>query len=154
MDRMEHRTNAPANGASGAGSGRIVDRVATPAEHAALAAAVGWEGHFDDAVRAASLDASIAGVVFENDAGSVVGMARAVGDGMQYAYVQDVIVHPGHEGAGIGTRLVERLLTLLRPHPGTELFVGLFASPDAEGVYESLGFTSSGSLGMHRSISA
>lgn len=137
----------------GNANGRVVDRVATPAEHAALAAAVNWESHFDDAVRAASLDASIAGVVFVDDTGEVVGMARAVGDGMQYAYVQDVIVHPGHDGEGIGTQLVERLIDLLRPHSGTELFVGLFASPEAEDLYRSLGFTSAEALGMHRTLS-
>lgn len=138
----------------GSERGRVVDRVASPAEHAALAAAVNWEAHFDDAVRAASLSASIAGVVYVDDAGEVVGMARAVGDGMQYAYVQDVIVHPDHDGEGIGTRLVERLITLLRPHPGTELFVGLFASPEAEDLYASLGFTSTGARGMHRTLTA
>lgn len=133
-------------------SDQIVDRVATPAEHAALAAAVNWESHFDDDVRAASLRASIAGVVYVHHADGVVGMARAVGDGMQYAYVQDVIVHPDHDGEGIGTRLVERLIELLRPYPGTELFVGLFASPEAEDLYGSLGFTSAEALGMHRKL--
>ncbi|WP_449280791.1 GNAT family N-acetyltransferase [Leucobacter sp.] len=134
-------------------SGRILDRVATPEEHAALAAAVGWQSHFDDRVRAASLEASLAGVVCVVD-GEAVGMARAVGDGLQYAYVQDVIVHPDHDGGGIATALVERLIELLRPAPGAELFVGLFASDEAVGVYESLGFTRGGAIGMHRRLSA
>ncbi len=134
-------------------SGRIVDRVATPAEHAALAAAVGWQSHFDDHLRAASLEASIAGVVYMDDEAGTVGMARAVGDGLQYAYIQDVIVHPDHEGEGIASVLVKRLVELLRPRPGEEIFLGLFASDEAVRVYESLGFTSEGALGMHRRIS-
>lgn len=133
-------------------NGRIIDRVATPAEHAALAAAVGWQAHFDDHLRAASLAASLAGVVYATD-GGIVGMARAVGDGLQYAYVQDVIVHPDHDGEGIATSLVERLIELLRPAPGAELFVGLFASDEAVGVYESLGFAREGAIGMHRRLS-
>lgn len=132
-------------------SGRVIDRVASATEHAALADAVGWQSHFDEAVRAASLAASIAGVVYV-DGDQTVGMARAVGDGLQYAYIQDVIVHPEHEGEGIATALVERLIDLLRPQFDVELFVGLFASDDAVGVYESLGFTSDGSLGMHRRL--
>lgn len=127
----------------------VTDRVATPLEHAALAAAVNWQSHFDDKVRAASLKASIAGVVYVNEEGETVGMARAVGDGLQYAYVQDVIVHPDHDGEGIATALVARLVELLRPEGGVELFIGLFASEEARGVYESLGFESDGALGMH-----
>lgn len=131
---------------------RIEDRVATAPEHAALAAAVGWESHFDDEVRAASLRASLAGVVCVDETGTPVGMARAVGDGLQYAYVQDVIVDPRFEGDGIATQLVSRLIELLRPNGDVELFVGLFASDEAIGVYESLGFARDGAVGMHRRI--
>ncbi|WP_058594549.1 GNAT family N-acetyltransferase [Leucobacter chromiiresistens] len=131
---------------------RILDRVPSAAEHAALAAAVGWQSHFDEEVRAASLRASLAGVVCVDASGEVVGMARAVGDGLQYAYVQDVIVHPEHEGSGIATRMVERLLELLQPEGDVELFVGLFASDAAVGVYESLGFTAEDAVGMHRRL--
>ncbi|GAA2185868.1 GNAT family N-acetyltransferase [Leucobacter alluvii] len=131
---------------------RILDRVPTAAEHAALAAAVGWQSHFDDEVRGASLAASLAGVVCVDEHGSVIGMARAVGDGLQYAYVQDVVVDPEHEGAGIATDLVSRLVELLQPEGDIELFVGLFASDAAVGVYESLGFTTDDATGMHRKL--
>lgn len=135
-------------------SHRILDRVATPVEHAALAAAVGWQHHFDDEVRAASLRGSLAGVVCVDGDGSAIGMARAVGDGLQYAYVQDVIVAPECAGLGIATDLVARLLELLRPTGDVELFVGLFASDDAVGVYESLGFAQDGASGMHQVLVA
>ncbi|UOR00608.1 GNAT family N-acetyltransferase [Leucobacter allii] len=133
---------------------RLEDRTATPEEHQRLAEAAGWQGHFDDELRAASLAASLAGTVCVDDAGRVIGMARAVGDGWQYAYIQDVIVHPAHEGEGIATALVERLVEQLRPPPGAELFLGLFASPEAVGVYERLGFSAEDALGMHRRIGA
>ena len=131
---------------------RILDRLPTAAEHARLAASVGWDSHFDDEVRSASLAASLAGVVGVDDSGRVVGMARAVGDGMQYAYVQDVVVDPAHDGQGVATRMVERLLSLLRPDGDIELFVGLFASDEAVGVYESLGFASGDATGMHQRL--
>lgn len=135
-------------GMSTASGGRVIDRVTTPAEHAALARSVGWQSHFDDHVRAASLDASIAGVVYVDDVAGVVGMARAVGDGLQYAYIQDVIVHPEYSGEGIATKLVERLLELLQPNTDAELFIGLFASDEALPMYESLGFSTEGATGM------
>ena len=131
---------------------QILDRVATPEEHAELARSVGWESHFDDRLRADALAASVAGVVCVDASGRVIGAARAVGDGLQYAYVQDVMVHPACNDDGIATAMVERLLELLQPGPGTELFVGLFASDAAVGVYESLGFTTEGAVGMHRRI--
>ena len=130
----------------------MLDRVATPEEHAELARSVGWESHFDDRLRADALAASVAGVVCVEASGRVIGAARAVGDGLQYAYVQDVMVHPACSDEGIATAMVERLLELLQPGPGTELFVGLFASDAAVGVYESLGFTTEGAVGMHRRI--
>ncbi|MGK0715848.1 GNAT family N-acetyltransferase [Leucobacter sp. W1153] len=132
----------------------VVDRVATPTEHARLAASVGWQSHFDDHLRTASLSASLAGVVFIDEIDGAVGMARAVGDGWQYAYIQDVIVHPDYEGQGIATKLVERLVELLRPQGKAELFLGLFASEEAVSVYESLGFQSTGAIGMHQRISS
>ena len=130
----------------------ILDRVATPEEHAELARAVGWESHFDDRLRADALAASVAGVVCIDDEGTVIGAARVVGDGLQYAYVQDVMVRPAYTDEGVATAMVERQLQLLRPGPGSEIFVGLFASEAAVGVYESLGFTSEGAVGMHRRI--
>lgn len=145
-------TDSRNRGADRSSEASIVDRVATPAEHAALARSVKWQSHFDDELRAASLAASIAGVVCVDEAAGVIGMARAVGDGLQYAYVQDVIVHPDHDGEGIGTRLVERLLELLQPPAGAELFVGLFASDEARDLYVSLGFSCEEATGMHRKL--
>lgn len=130
---------------------RIIDRVATPEEHLQLAAAVNWQSHFDDRLRAASLAASLAGVVCVDEDGRAIGMARAVGDGFQYAYIQDVIVHPEHDGEGIATELVTRLVELLTV-PGAEVFIGLFASEEAVDLYDSLGFTTEGALGMHRRV--
>lgn len=135
-------------------SGHLVDRVATPIEHTALARSVGWQSHFDDEVIAASLEVSLAGVVYIDADHGIVGMARAVGDGLQYAYIQDVIVHPEHGGQGIATEMVQRLLELLRPAAGVELFVGLFASDEAKGMYESIGFSTDGATGMFQHLSS
>ena len=57
----------------------MLDRVATPEEHAELARSVGWESHFDDRLRADALAASVAGVVCVDASGRVIGAARAVG---------------------------------------------------------------------------
>jgi len=125
----------------------IVDRLPTAEEHEALARSVDWLDHFDYASMPASLAGSLRGaVVIVND--SVVGMARLVGDGVHYFYVQDVIVHPDHDGHGYATQLVERLLDWVATVAPAPAIVGLFASPEARGVYEELGFESGDATGM------
>ena len=122
------------------------ERVATVDELRAIAQAVGWLDHFDWSTMHNSLAASLHGVVAVSG-DRVVGTARLVGDGVRYVYVQDVMVDPAHEGEGIATELTQRLVTWAQKSPGA--FVGLFASPEAVGVYEDLGFTTDDMTGMH-----
>lgn len=128
----------------------VIDRHPTVAEHQVLTAAVGWSDHFDDQTVPRSLDASLFGVVVKDAAGTVVGMGRLVGDGVHYFYVQDVVVHPGHESAGLGTRIIERLLSWTEQTGGPSAFIGLFASDEAVSLYSDHGFTTAGMTGMHR----
>lgn len=126
----------------------IVDRPPTAAEHRLLAESVGWGDHVADTVLQASLDATVRGAVAVHD-GRAVGMARLVGDGVHYFYVQDVVVHPDHEGHGIAHALTERLVSWVAATAVRPAFVGLFASPEGESVYEGLGFVVDGMTGMH-----
>jgi GNAT superfamily N-acetyltransferase len=117
----------------------IVDRPPTAEELRTLADAVGWADHFDWDTVDRALDGSLLGAV-ALDGGEVVGCARVVGDGMRYFYVQDVLVRPEASDQGIASALVERLLARIDERAGTRAVVGLFASPEAVGVYASLGF--------------
>lgn len=127
------------------------DRVATLDEHRALAAAVGWDDHFPWEVMAASLDRSVHGVVALVD-GEVVGMGRIVGDGVHYFYLQDVIVRPEQGESGLGSTIVARLLDWIGETATAEAFVGLFASPEAVGLYEEFRFVTTDMTGMHRFV--
>lgn len=129
----------------------ILDRPPTAAELRSLAVAVGWLDHFDwDSVDRA-LAGSVMGVVAV-DGDEVVGAARVVGDGVRYLYLQDVLVRPEASDRGIASALVERLLDRLAVVAAPKAVVGLFASPEAVGVYESLGFRAADGdpLGMLR----
>ena len=117
----------------------FADRVVTVDELRRLASTVDWLDHYDWNTMDAALTASLRGVVALADS-TVVGTARLVGDGVRYCYVQDVLVDPAHSDQGIASALVERLLEWVRQQGSSEVFVGLFSSPEAEGVYESLGF--------------
>jgi len=109
---------------------------------------VGWDDHIPDEVLSASLENSLRGVVALAD-DEPVAMARLVGDGAHYFYVQDVVVHPDHSDSGLGTQLTQRLLDWVDARAGSSAFVGLFASPDAASLYESLGFGTADMTGMH-----
>lgn len=40
----------------------------------------------------------------------LVGLLRAVGDGVSIVYIQDILVHPDHQRRGIGRELLQRAL--------------------------------------------
>jgi GNAT superfamily N-acetyltransferase len=70
-------------------------------------------------------------------AGTVlVGAGRALADGLDCAYIADVAVHPDHQGHGLGTAIIRRLLESARGHKK----IILYANPGAEPFYERLGF--------------
>ncbi|WP_327051047.1 GNAT family N-acetyltransferase [Halomicrococcus gelatinilyticus] len=78
----------------------------------------------------------------------VVGMARIVGDGGSVYHVCDMAVHPDHQRQGLGSRMMERLLTYLDENAPDSAYVNLMA--DVEGFYERFGFayTAPASRGM------
>ena len=128
---------------------RIEQRLPSVDEFRALAESVYWVDHFDWPIMGAALEASLCAVVAIAD-DRVVGAARVVGDGVRYFYRQDVMVNPARSDEGIATQLTEALLHWVDSAAATKAFVGLFASPDAEGVYDELGFTTDEMTGMHR----
>ena len=84
------------------------------------------------------------------DVDDVVGMGRLVGDGF-YSFIVDVVVHPAHQGRGIGRRLMVALLGLASDVTLTGK-VSLVATPDVVGFYQRLGFEITGSSLLTRSL--
>ena len=84
----------------------------------------------------------------ESEDGEVVGMARIVGDGGSVYHVCDMAVHPDHQRQGLGSRMMERLLSYLDGNAPDRAYVNLMA--DVEGFYERFGFeyTAPASRGM------
>lgn len=75
----------------------------------------------------------------ESEGGRVVAFARALTDGVYKAMVFDVIVHPDHQGAGLGQRVMEELLA--HPEVAGSRHVELYCLPELEPFYERWGFT-------------
>ncbi|MGP9536534.1 GNAT family N-acetyltransferase [Brachybacterium sp. AOP43-C2-M15] len=107
-------------------------------EALALYDAVGWSAYTEDP---AALERSLAGsahVVTARRDGELVGLARVLSDRATVAYLQDVLVHPDVQRAGLGARLVD---AALEPFAAVRQQVLLTdAEPGQRAFYESLGF--------------
>jgi GNAT superfamily N-acetyltransferase len=73
---------------------------------------------------------------FVRDDGRLVGVGRALADGVDCSYVCDVAVLPSHQGTGLGGQIVQRLVELSRGHRK----IILYAVPGKEPFYRKFGF--------------
>jgi len=117
----------------------IRETVPSVEDYNRLRTLVGW--HVCDA---ATVEESLPGSRYflcAVDGGRTVGMARIVGDGGLIFYIQDVIVHPDYQRQGIGTMLMDRIMTHIRGKAVQNTVIGLMASKGRESFYERYGFT-------------
>jgi len=68
----------------------------------------------------------------------IVGMGRAISDGISDAYIQDITVLHEFQGQGIGTGIVKEILNRLRAD-GLQ-WIGLIAGRHSHPFYRKLGF--------------
>jgi ribosomal protein S18 acetylase RimI-like enzyme len=130
---------------------RLERRPPTVRELRALNDAVGWTDlPVDDDAVARGLAASLFGVIVLTAAGETIACARLIGDGGIYYYIQDLIVHPDHQGRGIGDLLMGEVWRFLGEHAGRGAFIGLMAAEGRAGFYERWSFAKRppGSPGM------
>lgn len=66
----------------------------------------------------------------------LVGVGRALADGVDCSYICDVAVHPECQGKGIGKSIIRKLTHLSEGHKK----IILYANPGKEGFYKKLGF--------------
>lgn len=79
------------------------------------------------------------------DRNNLIGFARATSDGVYRATIWDVVIHPDYRGLGLGTKLVESVLT----HPKLSRVekVYLMTTYQQE-FYQKIGFSSNQSTTM------
>ena len=73
---------------------------------------------------------------FVHDDGKLVGVGRALADGVYTCYIGDIAVHPDYRGIGLGKQIVGELLRRSAGHKK----VILYAVPGAEAFYSKFGF--------------
>ena len=69
----------------------------------------------------------------------LVGYAAVVGNGVTDAYIQDVMVHPDWQRQGVGTQLMERVLTRLKAE-GFYMVSVIYGEEALRPFYEKFGF--------------
>jgi len=106
----------------------------------ALYQAGGWwvESAHARAIVPATVTGSFCFLIARATNGRIVGMARAISDGVSDAYIQDVVVLKECRGRGVGRELVRRVRDYCAERQLE--WIGLVAEPGTTPFYEELGF--------------
>ena len=73
-------------------------------------------------------------LVYED--GKLVGVGRALADGVDCSYICDVAILPSHQGIGLGKQIVAKLVSMSSGHKK----IILYAVPGKEPFYKKFGF--------------
>ena len=107
-------------------------------EFITLRSKVGW-GETPNLLAEIALNNSLFHVVarYENN---LVGMARIVGDGAMFFYIQDLIVDPDYQNNGIGNLLMQNLESYLSKVALKGSTIGLLSASGKESFYSRYGY--------------
>lgn len=67
---------------------------------------------------------------------NLVGVGRALADGVDCSYICDVAIHPDYQGLGLGKEIIQKLIVFSSEHKK----IILYANIGKEGFYSKLGF--------------
>jgi spermidine synthase len=104
----------------------------------ALYSSQGWWDKGDKTALASALVRNSHCFLIALDKDRVVGMGRALSDGVSDAYLQDIAVLKEYRGQGLGSTIVRSLKERLKAD-GIK-WVGLIAQDGSRAFYENLGF--------------
>lgn len=124
----------------------IINDEVAPDEVRLLLNQTDWAQGRDEASLAKMIEFSLVHVSLRND-NHLVGFARAIGDGVYRALIEDVVVHEAWRKKGAGRGLLD---TLLGELAGVEQ-IQLFCRPELEGFYRQLGFERNETMAIPRS---
>ncbi len=72
------------------------------------------------------------------DLDELVGFGRVIADGVHHALIVDLIIHPEYQGKGLGSKLLNRLVSKCKDNNIRD--IQLFAAKDKFSFYENFGF--------------
>lgn len=77
-------------------------------------------------------------VSVRTEEGRLIGMGRAISDGVSDAYLQDIFIEKNYRKMGIGSRIVKMLTAQCRKRGIS--WIALIANPGTDDFYRELGF--------------
>lgn len=116
----------------------FIEKAPTTIEYNSLRVKAGWGALEDKAVKKA-LSNSVYSIVANNNERTIA-FARVVGDGALCFYIQEIIVHPKHQGKGIATEFMNHIFNFLKMNATRRSYIGVFAGKNLENFYRKYGF--------------
>lgn len=99
-----------------------------------------WEDEVDDPAQISRLISGSHCFAIASIQESIIGMGRAISDGVSDAYIQDITVNESFRRQGIASRIIEELVKKL--HRDGLYWIGLIAERGTREFYLRLGFKS------------
>jgi len=72
------------------------------------------------------------------DSDKLIGFGRVIADGIHHALIVDLIIHPDYQNKGLGSRLLEKLVSKCKKNKIRD--IQLFSAKDKYAFYEKFGF--------------
>lgn len=116
----------------------FIEKTPTTSEYNSLREIAGWGALDDESVTTALANSVYSVVASDND--KTIAFARVIGDGVLCFYIQEIIVHPEHQGRGIATEFMNHIFSYLNKNASKRSYIGVFAGKNLEGFYEKYGF--------------
>lgn len=70
----------------------------------------------------------------------LIGYGEIISNGVTDGYIQDVMVHPGYQGRGIGTEIINRCISFLKKNDIYMISV-IYGEEKLKAFYEKFGFS-------------
>ena len=112
------------------------DATVSPADIANLRQAVGWNRMQRD-LSDPRLTTTLQLCAYDEN--HLIGYAQVISNHVTDAYIQDVMVHPDYQRQGIGTQLMEKLLSRLE-EDGIYMVSVIYGDAELRSYYEEFGF--------------
>ncbi|WP_275638253.1 GNAT family N-acetyltransferase [Chromobacterium sphagni] len=146
IDSAAVDARAPADACGG--GYQLLEAVPDAATYRHLREAAGLSPKTEEAARR-----GLAGTLFAvlvREGGETIGMGRVIGDGGSFYQVVDIAVLPGHQGKGLGKRIMAAIRGYIEREAPPSAYISLIADGDAQHLYSQYGFvhTAPKSVGM------
>ncbi|NMP30128.1 GNAT family N-acetyltransferase [Thalassotalea sp. M1531] len=99
---------------------------------------VGWGNTSPEQAKTALNNSLFHVIAISNE--EVIGMARVIGDGAMFFYIQDLVVDPSFQRKGVGGMLMQKIESYLVKSALPGVTIGLLSAKGKENFYQRYGY--------------